>query len=73
MRDFKDEFIVFDVETTGLSPSRGDRIIEVAALRIKDLKPVASFSSLVNSGREIARLVRPVNADEVQELLALAQ
>ncbi len=27
---------------------------------------------LVNSGKEIARLVRPVNADEVQKLLALA-
>jgi thioredoxin 1 len=28
---------------------------------------------LINSGREIARLVRPVSADEVQELLALVQ
>ena len=28
---------------------------------------------LLNSGREIARLVRPVKTDEVQELLALAQ
>ena len=28
---------------------------------------------LLNSGAEIARLVRPVNTEEVQELLALAQ
>ena len=36
----KREFVIFDVETTGLSPAWGDRVVEVAALKIKDLKPV---------------------------------
>ena len=47
------EFIIFDVETTGLSPVGGDRIIEIAALKIKDLKPVDQFHSLIDPQREI--------------------
>ena len=31
----KQEFVIFDVETTGLSPDHGDRIIEFAAMRIR--------------------------------------
>ena len=37
------EFVIFDVETTGLSPHTGDRIIEIAALKIKDMKAVERF------------------------------
>ena len=29
------EYVLFDVETTGLSPLDGDRIIEIAALRLR--------------------------------------
>ena len=48
------EFVVFDVETTGLSPLSGDRIIEIAAWKIKDLKPTKKFHSLINPEREIS-------------------
>ena len=55
MKDFrKTEFVVFDVETTGLSPQGGDRIVEIAALKIKNLEPVARFHSLVDPQREIS-------------------
>jgi DNA polymerase III epsilon subunit-like protein len=43
------EFVVFDLETTGLSAAR-DRICEVGAVRVRALEPVASFQSLVNPG-----------------------
>jgi DNA polymerase III epsilon subunit family exonuclease len=43
------EFVVFDLETTGLSAAR-DRICEVGAVRVRALEPVDSFQSLVNPG-----------------------
>jgi DNA polymerase III subunit alpha, Gram-positive type len=55
MQNFHDtEFVIFDVETTGLSPRLGDRIIEIAAVKISGLKPVAQFQSLVDPQREIS-------------------
>jgi DNA polymerase III epsilon subunit len=55
------EFVVFDVETTGLSPVGGDRIVEIAALKIKDLKPVARFHSMVDPQRSISFAAFEVN------------
>ena len=53
------EFVVFDLETTGLSAAR-DRICEIGAVRVRALEPVDSFQSLVNPGvalpEQIARL-----------------
>ena len=43
------EFVVFDLETTGLSPAR-DRICELGAVRVRGLEVVDSFQSLVNPG-----------------------
>ena len=41
------EFVVFDLETTGLSAAR-DRICELGAVRVRGLELVGSFQSLVN-------------------------
>jgi DNA polymerase III subunit epsilon len=41
------EFVVFDLETTGLSAAR-DEICEVGAVRVRALESVGSFQSLVN-------------------------
>jgi DNA polymerase III subunit epsilon len=53
------EFVVFDLETTGLSSER-DRICEIGAARVRGLELVDSFESLVNPRlplpRPIARL-----------------
>jgi DNA polymerase III subunit epsilon len=43
------EFVVFDLETTGLSAATS-RICEVGAVRVRALEPVDSFQSLVNPG-----------------------
>mgnify|MGYP001572756674 CR=1 FL=1 len=48
------EFVVFDVETTGLSPVSGDRVIEIAAVKVRGLQVVEEFYSLINPQREIS-------------------
>ncbi len=45
--DFDDEFVVFDIETTGLS-SVNDKITEIGAVIIKGRKVIASYNSLIN-------------------------
>lgn len=47
------DYVVVDVETTGGSPRRGDRITEIAAVEVSDGRVVGEFSSLVNPGRPI--------------------
>lgn len=48
MTVFEKPIVMLDFETTGLSPDAGDRITEVAALRIADGRIVERFVSLVN-------------------------
>ena len=42
------EFTIFDTETTGLDPASGDRIVEIAAVRIKGKETKGEFQTLVN-------------------------
>ena len=55
------EFVIFDTETTGLDPSTGDRIVEIAALKFKGTEKVAEFQALVNPGRPISAAAFAVN------------
>ncbi|MBN1913585.1 MAG: WYL domain-containing protein [Candidatus Omnitrophica bacterium] len=48
------EFTIFDTETTGLFSQSGDRIVEIAALKVKGDKEISKFQSLVNPGRLIS-------------------
>ncbi|HQZ71088.1 MAG TPA: exonuclease domain-containing protein [Anaerolineae bacterium] len=52
---------VVDVETTGLSPERGDRVIEVAVLRVEPDGRRELYSALVNPGRPIDPRASAVN------------
>ncbi len=56
---------VFDVETTGLDPNRGHRIIEIAALKIEDgaIKKDDPFHEFVNPERTI-----PLEAAQVNKI-----
>lgn len=42
-----DDYVIFDLETTGLSPE-SDAIIEISALKVKDGNIIDEFSTLVN-------------------------
>ena len=46
--------VLFDTETTGLSPADGDRVIEIAALElIDDLPTGAHFHALIDPERDV--------------------
>jgi ATP-dependent Lhr-like helicase len=77
------EFCVVDVETTGFSPRMGDRMIEVAAVKMRaDGTRLAEWSTLVNPERDIGPshvhgisagdvVDAPTFADVAGDLLAL--
>ena len=46
------EYSVLDVETTGLSP-RYNGVIEIGIVKVKGLKIVDKYSSIINPGRPI--------------------
>ncbi len=50
------EFIVLDVETTGLAPGR-HRLIEVGAVLVRGGEVAASFQKLINPGRSIPQFI----------------
>lgn len=51
------EFVVLDIETTGFSPAKGGRIIEIGAIKIKDGKKVGEFSEFINPEIKIPKKI----------------
>jgi len=54
------EYVVFDIETTGLD-TLNDRIVELGAIRVKDGEVVGEFSRLINPGIFIPLEVTDIN------------
>ena len=48
------EFTIFDTETTGLNAQTGDRIVELAGLRVRGKERIATFNALINPARLIS-------------------
>ncbi|MDD4287903.1 MAG: 3'-5' exonuclease [Candidatus Peribacteraceae bacterium] len=64
-------FTVFDVETTGLDPYQGHRILEIAGVRVEGGKIIEeqAFSQLVNPERPIpweAKSINKISDEDVQ-------
>lgn len=55
------EFVVLDVETTGLSVTDGDRIVEVAAMKLKNGNIIGTYHSLVNPKRLLSAEAMSIN------------
>jgi DNA polymerase-3 subunit epsilon len=49
--------VVLDFETTGLSPDKGDRAIEIGAVRIVDGVIKEQFQALMNPGRSVSAFI----------------
>lgn len=47
-----DNYVLVDIETTGLSPQKDD-IIEIGAIKVKDNEVVDTFNYLINIGRNV--------------------
>lgn len=57
---------VVDVETTGFSPRRGDRVLEIAVVGLTDGQITDEFCSLVNPQRDVgATHVHGITAEDV--------
>ena len=62
---------VFDLETTGLDPRRGHRIIEIAGVRIENgvIQRETAFCTLVNPERDIPMDARQINRISPEEVV----
>ena len=55
------EFVVLDVETTGLGAYLGDRICEIGAVKLQKDEEIGQFWTMIDPGRPISQGVFAVN------------
>ena len=58
-KELVDDYVVFDLETTGFDP-KSSRIIEIGALKYKNNELVEEFSILVNPGCSIPDVITAI-------------
>lgn len=61
--------VVIDVETTGLSPRQGHRVIEIGAVAMEQGVIIEEFSTLINAGVPVPYVVQAIHGitDEMLE------
>ena len=60
VNEYKPDYVIFDLETTGISP-KYDEVIEISAVKVHGGEVVDEFSTLVNPGRSIPYGATQVN------------
>lgn len=68
-QSLRDSFVVFDLETTGFSPTR-NRIIEIGAVKVENGKITERYSTFVNPGLKIPKRITEltgINDDMVKD------
>lgn len=58
-KDFVNDYVIFDLETTGLDSTK-DKIIEIGALKYKNSKLVAEFSVLINPEVKVPEVITKI-------------
>ena len=53
---FVDDYVLVDIETTGLSPIKDD-IIEIGAIKVQNNEKINSFSQLIKINRNLPRFI----------------
>lgn len=70
-------YVVFDIETTGLNP-KYEKIIELGAAKVRDAKVIDTFSTFVNPGKSLPERIKEltgiydadvINAPYIEEVL----
>jgi DNA polymerase III epsilon subunit family exonuclease len=64
------DFTIYDTETTGLDQRTGDRIVEIAAIRVRSGQRLGSFQSFIDPGRPVSPAAFAVNKITPQMLSA---
>ena len=63
-------YVVLDFETTGLSPARGHRIIEIGAVALRAGEPVSEFHSLINPARSVPKTIQEIHGIDNEMLIS---
>jgi len=56
-----DRHVVVDVETTGLSPRAGHRVIEIGAVALEEGRIVGEFATLIDAGVPVPYAVQAIH------------
>jgi len=64
--------VAVDIETTGLYPQRGARVVEIGAVGIEGESCIAEFEPLINCGNEIPRRMQKVHGISTEMLAGRA-
>jgi len=65
--ELPDDYVVFDIETSGLNPKK-DKIIEIGAIKYKDNKKIDEFSYLIDPEIKLNQIITDVTGITDDEL-----